>query len=207
VRTRRVGRHLAGIARFACAAALVTWVAVQPHGSHSPRAIVLTTDSEDAGPLKLSLSDGSDGSAYVPLVVRDMRPGNTYSQWLRLKGPQGQPWRLSAALENVQDKENGCVGPERAVDTTCGADQGELSGVLHYALTASVVDHGAACPVSSPPPAAVDDVVSRWRATAWTIRDHAEVCVHASVTLPATAGVVVESDGVLFAVEFTGQGL
>lgn len=82
-----------------------------------------------AGTLDLKVDDAND-SNVVHVTLSNMKPGDTatYSWTLKNAGSvAGKPW---VEIKNVSNLENLVGEPEAVVDTTIGADEGELGANL-----------------------------------------------------------------------------
>lgn len=97
-----------------------------------------------------------DGSRSRAIAISGLYPTATRQVVFLLDaGTPVDVRRMRLSVENLADRENGCVRPEgRAGDTTCGdgPDQGELSAFLRVTLTAGRLD-GDACAAAGTPAA------------------------------------------------------
>jgi len=91
-----------------------------------------------AGTLDLKV-DGKDDPQVVHITRANIRPGAPWStqyggQWV-IKNTGSVPGTVTATIKNVVDSENGCIEPEaEAGDASCGASDGELSGLLGHVV-------------------------------------------------------------------------
>ena len=95
-----------------------------------------------------------DGSQSRAIRVSDLYPTATRQVVLLLDGEdRAEARRMRLSVEDLLDRENGCGDPEtREGDTTCGDDEGELSGHVEVALTAGREDGGGCTAVGAPVP-------------------------------------------------------
>jgi hypothetical protein len=194
------------------AAALATAVAAGVVPAQRATATSLDPGSENR--VRLVVLGNRTTAQLVPLRVENMAPGVTVIQRFRLHLTGHQSGHPAVLIGRVRDLERGCSHPERAAgDDSCGTgdDQGELSQQLLAGAAAQPASDAKSCDETAPiqptsPLAALTDATltaGLFDATG------ADTCVTLTVTLPASADNLVQSDAVAFdaSVGLVGEGL
>lgn len=93
-----------------------------------------TGNTITAGTLDLKVG-GQDDPTVAHITLTNIAPAASYTtqrgQGFTLTNDGTIPGTVTATVKNLVDNENGCVEPEvNAGDVTCGATEGELSGLL-----------------------------------------------------------------------------
>lgn len=138
-------------------------------------------------------------STFVRLSATE--PGSTGRERVRVRNAGDAAARLVVADVTVEDRENGVVGPEAAVDNS--PSEGELSEHLRIALA---TDGGATDVVgtaSNPIPLAA--VAASGEYAGPVLGPGERTTLRLTWTLPPETGNVVQSDGVAFDVRFRLQ--
>lgn len=90
------------------------------------------------GTLNLEVNDSS-GNKVEPFVISDLGSGQISGQKIwKLKNSGSLPGQLSIGIDNIQNNENGCNGPESEVDQTCnnpGPGEGELGNIINLTFS------------------------------------------------------------------------
>lgn len=136
------------------------------------------------------------GGPFVPFSARPLldvsalAPGRSTSAVLGVRSGMHGRADLLLDLHGVHDDDNGCVGPERAVDETCGRGGGDLGHALRFTIATSLRRHGTYTERWSGPAVALEQALD----THMTVPADAVRWVRMAATLPARAGSRVESD-------------
>lgn len=140
-------------------------------------------------------------SSSRPLFdTAQLAPGMTAEATLGVRNGLHEPARLRLRVHDLRDDDNGCAGPERRVDTTCGPGAGELGGALQVRVlvtrgdTTGVAWHGT-----------LRDLV-RGIDTGVVVRADGQGRIRMTARVPSAAGAAVESDTVGFGLRVVLQG-
>jgi hypothetical protein len=109
----------------------------------------------------------------------------------------------AVAVGRISDLERGCLHPESASgDTTCGSggDQGELSEQLLVGLVTEPANSAITCDSTAPAAAATTlaDLADVTLTSSRVDAADADTCLTLTLTLPASADNLVQSDAVAF---------
>lgn len=118
-------------ALFAVALSAVTVVAL-PVSAHA-----------DAGGISVNTGHGWGHDSTAPLLdASRIAPGWSASYPLQVRNDTDGPATFTIGAADLIDLENGCTHAEAAVDSTCGANQGELGHALVFSVFVDPHDDG-----------------------------------------------------------------
>jgi hypothetical protein len=146
---------------------------------------------------------GSGNATVTPLAVDQLVPGDTVVQRFRMHLTNGAGGQPAVGFQATRDLEGGCVHPEIAAgDTTCGSghDQGELSTELLAGVTwqPAVGDSCDATPPANPT-ASLRSLSEQVLAADQAVTSQGpDTCVTVTLSLPASADDLVQSDTTSF---------
>lgn len=154
--------------------------------------------ASDAETVQVSVGGAAFSShpTGVLLDVDGLVPGTAASGTLAVRSAMHTGAALTLQLVDTADDDNGCVGPEVALDTSCGPGGGELGRALRFSVAVAGSARGA--------------FVERWSGTGDQLRRAidartvvgvgATTWVRLTATLPSDTGNVVQSDTFRFGV-------
>ena len=114
--------------------ALVATVAVGATRAYFSDTETSVGNSITAGTLDLKVG-GQDDPTVAHITLTSIVPAAPWTtqrgQGFALTNAGSVPGTVTATVKNLVDNENGCIEPETSAgDVTCGATEGELSGLL-----------------------------------------------------------------------------
>ena len=95
--------------------------------------------------VEVSVAGGSFTSySSRPLLdVSALAPGDTTAAVMGVRSTMRSAGVLYLRMHGVHDDDNGCVRPERRVDTTCGRGDGDLGQQLRFTVATAAREHGS----------------------------------------------------------------
>lgn len=151
-----------------------------------------SADADTNHDVEVSVAGGAFTSfSSRPLLdVSALAPGDSTAAVMGVRNNLRSAGVLYLRMRDVRDDDNGCVRPERAVDTTCGRGDGDLGRALRFTVATAADEHGP--------------YTARWTGPAdgltGTLDTHLRIAssgtrwIRMSATLPAGAGRRVETD-------------
>lgn len=144
-----------------------------------------------AGQVQINTGSGWSTDITSPLFqLGGAVPGWQQSRSFEVRNDTAAPTEIGLQSDNVVERENGCMHGEAAVDSTCGADQGELGHTLRF----SVYLGSATAPAWS---GSLYDLVTPIVLIQSLPPDSAET-VRMTATVPWSTGDEIETDSVAF---------
>ncbi|MGY1688046.1 TasA family protein [Geodermatophilus sp. SYSU D00867] len=163
------------------------------------------TSAAGAGTLDLVLDAAPTQTAPKPLALN---PGQSTTQAFWIANTGSLPGMLSADAVVQQNAENDCTEPERQVDGSCGTTTGgEFTSLAQATLLYNAAGTAEACKAATTgTPIAPSRSIDSWVADPAVVTEvaaGAKACVLVQVTLPPTAGNVVQGDTAEYRIDFS----
>lgn len=152
--------------------------------------------ADDNGKVQLSVGGrGFTANPVGPLLdTSGLAPGTSAAATLGVRSRFAVATELSVRLTHVHDDDNGCNPAEAAVDSTCGAGQGDLGHAAVATLEVATAERGSYRPVWR---GAAERLVGGV-AAGLTVPGHADRWLRLTVAVPPQVGNVIESDTFTF---------
>ncbi len=158
----------------------------------------------DAGKVLVSVN-GAGFAAHPagPLLdTAGLAPGQSVSATLGVRSGFGVGVKLSLALIDVHNDDNGCTAAEAQVDVTCGSGQGEIADRLVMTIQRATHKTGPYRSIWTGTAAELEHAVGVDAA----VPAKGERWLTMTATLPAAVGNVVQSDTLTFGVRVVLSG-